>query len=590
MKEEQRRIFEFGPFRLDPLERRLLREGEAVPLFPKALELLLVLIQRRPELLEKEELIRSIWPDSQVEEGSLARNISTLRKALGESPGEHRYIVTVPGRGYQFVAGVNESNLVVRTPTGQTKSIAVLPFKSLGLDPEDDYLGLGMADAIITRLGNVRPIEVRATSAVRKFANTGRDPVSAGHELDVEFILEGQIHRMEDRVRVTVQLVSVQRLSPIWGETFEGDLSDIFALQDRLSEHLAVALTVRLSGADRARWSRGHSRNTSAYHAYLKGRYHWEQRTEAGLRRAIQFFEQAIGEDPSYALAYAGLADSYCLLANAVSGMMPAEAMPRVRTAAVEALRLDGRLAEAHTSLGLYLFSYEWNWASSEQTFRRAIELDGAYATARHYFSLYLTAMGRHEEAIVELHRALDADPISLGINQFLGWAFYFARRYEDALNQFRKTLEIEPRFWLAHMGLGSVCEQIGEPARSLGHFKQAAALSPPGAALTALARAEGLAGNLAEMHRLVAQLKEVQSRQYLSPDYVATVFAGVQETDPAFEWLERAVDARSIGVTLLKVNPMFDPLRGDPRFPVLLRKVGLAGDQSASLPAGGFR
>ncbi|MFN2513362.1 MAG: winged helix-turn-helix domain-containing tetratricopeptide repeat protein, partial [Pyrinomonadaceae bacterium] len=456
------RFYEFGSFRIDSTKRLMLRDGEVVPLKPKAFETLLLLVQNRGRVMEKDELMKALWPNSFVEEANLTQHISLLRKALGESPTEHRYIVTAPGRGYRFVADVRElgdnggepqreasavplpskdqevtsvagsaerdfqhksfkvsgerdttwwpsrtllavslllltvafSYLWIAGKVKETRttirSIAVLPFKTLGVEAGEEYLGLGISDALINRLGNIRQVVVRPTNAVRKYSTPGQDPLVAARELKVDAVLDGNIQRTGDRVRVTVQLVSLQSGVPLWTGTFDERFTDILDVQDRVSEQVAKALTLTITGEEQKLLVKRHTGNTEAYQSYLKGRYFWNKRTEDGYKRAIEYFEEAIEKDQGYAQAYAGLADSYALLGSMGNAVLPRrEAMPRARVAAEKALLIDETLAEAHASLAFVRMHYEWDWPGAEREFKRAIELNPSYATAHHWYAYY---------------------------------------------------------------------------------------------------------------------------------------------------------------------------------------------------------
>ncbi|PYQ05375.1 MAG: hypothetical protein DMF82_08645, partial [Acidobacteria bacterium] len=369
-------MYDFGPFRLDPPKRLLLREGRPLALTPRAFDILVVLIENRGRVVDKDELMRLVWADVVVEEANLTQSVFTLRKLLGDGPHEHRYIATVPRRGYQFVADVCETHPAwppSTRPDSPARSLAVLPFAALGREV-DEYMGLGLADALITRMGNIRQIVVRPTSAVRPYVGRATDPVSAGRRLGVDMVLEGSIQRAAGRIRVTVQLVSVDAGASVWGQCFDESLTDIFSIEDSISTRLATALVSSLTAEEKQRLHQRYTQDHEAYDAYLRGRHQWNTRTENGLRKALQQFERAVERDPAYALAHAGLADCYTLLGSAGYAMLPPrEALARARAAAVRALEIDPDLAEAHTSLALVKFRLDWDWRDAESEFRRAI-------------------------------------------------------------------------------------------------------------------------------------------------------------------------------------------------------------------------
>jgi DNA-binding winged helix-turn-helix (wHTH) protein/tetratricopeptide (TPR) repeat protein len=415
MTKPEKDSYEFGPFRLDAGERRLLRDENPVSLAPKVFDTLLALIENAARLVSKEELINRLWPNTFVEEATLARNISDLRRALGESSGEAKYIETVPKSGYRFIAEVrrvhsHDSTVIVERRTlsrvvveedlePEVRSIAILPFQQMGSSGADEYLGLGMADALITRLSNIRQIAVRPTSAVMKYGGASDDPAVAGRALKVEAVLAGAIQRSAERVRVTVQLISVSSETPLWAQKFDERFTDIFTVEDLISEQVARALMLRLSGEERRLLTRRPTEISEAYELYLKGRYHWNKRRADGMERSIDCFLDAIALDPFYALAYAGLADSYTLLGDVgFTAIQPKEAFSRAKVAAIKALEIDESLAEAHASLA-HLHMHFYEWPDAHQAFERSIALNPNYAFARQLWAFYLAFKGQLPEA-----------------------------------------------------------------------------------------------------------------------------------------------------------------------------------------------
>jgi DNA-binding winged helix-turn-helix (wHTH) protein/Tfp pilus assembly protein PilF len=575
-------VYHFGPFRLDASKWVLQREGQAVPLTPRVFDTLLALVENRGRVVEKDELMRRVWPDVVVEEANLTQNVFTLRKALGEGSQEQRYIATVPRRGYQFVAEVRESveGLPGAPARGgnSRRSLAVLPFTTLGGEDVDDYLGLGMADALITRLGNIRQIVVRPTSAVRPYVGQTPDPVSAGRSLGVDTVLEGSIRQTGDRIRVTVQLVSVEAAAPIWGQCFDERRTDIFAVEDSISTRLAAALVASLTGEEKQRLRKRYTDDQEAYEAYLRGRYHWNARTEDGLRKALEQFERAIARDPEYALAHAGLADCYTLLSSAGYSLLPPrEALGRARPAARKALDIDPKLAEAHVSLALVKFRLDWDWAGAETEFQRAIELNPGYASAHHYYGLFLSAMGRADEAIEMLEVAQLLDPLSLIISTALGRAFHFARRYERALEQHLKTLELEPDFPEARFNLALIYIQRSMFSEALAELERAMARAGRRpVVLEFLGHIHALAGDTTQARRMLAELDVLVAEGRIDTLHLVYPCIALGEKDRAFEILEKAYEERSSQLVYLKVEPSFDSLRDDARFDGLLQRMGL--------------
>ena len=620
MSDSSERIYEFGPFRLDVAEELLLCGGEPVPLTPKALQTLLVLVQNTGRVVGKEELLGAVWPDTFVEEGVLSVNIYVLRKALGEAEGGERYIETVPRRGYRFVADVREAGAGKGTgpvpfpapaafvverhrlarvtveqgegdgaaPRGEAAggageklglpaavpSLAVLPFKSIGADAQDDYLGLGLADALITRVSNIRQIVVRPTSVVRKYAGPEQDPVAAGRELLVDYVLDGYIRRSGDRVRVTMQMVGVRDGAALWAEKFDATFTDIFAVEDSVSKHVAEALTLTLSGEERKRLAKHYTTDGEAYQLYLKGRYYWNKWTEEGMKKAVESFRQATRRDPNFALAYAGAADCY---AFGILPLRPREAAPRAKEAALKALEIDYALAEAHTSLAYVKHSYDWDWPGADQEFRRAIELNPHYAHAHHMYSHLLVSVGRFEESLGASLRACELDPLDVEMSAHLVFHYNAARQFDRAVEQGRRTLELDPNFHETHLFLGRAYEQKGMYAEAVAEFRSAVELSGRRPfAVSGLAHAYAVSGERAAARELLGELEERSKTGYVSPYYIAHIHAGLGERAQALEWFDKAHEERDPMLVYLNVNPNLDGLRSEPRFRDLLRRVGL--------------
>ena len=652
MSRPANRIYEFGPFRLDSLKRLLLREGELVPITPKAFDVLLALVQSNGQVLEKDDLMSRLWPDTVVEEHNLTVNISALRKILGESPNKHEYIVTIPGRGYRFVANARETwdadlgsaakeraesqlmtekeeeiipkpdigqafeqkdarikdwkaragswrptpafivivvllaGLVVAVfylwtsrqpgssePGAAVRSIAVLPFNLLSQGGSDEYLGVGMADALITKLGNLKQTIVRPTSAVLQYAGPRQDPVAAGQELRVESVLEGTIQRLGDRIRVTVQLVGVGDGRQLWADKFDEKFTDIFTVQDSISERVAEALTVNLTGEEKKQLAKRYTENTEAYQLYVKGYYLTNQYSADGLKKAVEYLTRAVEIDPGYALAYVGLARAYDSQADWL--LAPREVMPKAKAALERALTIDESLAEAHNELGEVKLAYDYDWPGGEREIRLALKLSPNYADAHVSYSTYLNSIGRHEEAIKEDRRAEELDPLRPPVGRTL----YFARQYDRAIEQARNVLEVNPNRLGAFVWLGLASEQkemYPEAIATLqkGNSQGVEGTDPEFAAF--LAHAYAASGNRGEATKLLEELKDLSKQRYISPYFIAIIYTGLGEKDQAFEWLEKAFEDRNDWLTHLKVNPQLDSLRSDPRFQDLLRRVGL--------------
>ncbi|HEY7914613.1 MAG TPA: tetratricopeptide repeat protein [Blastocatellia bacterium] len=457
------------------------------------------------------------------------------------------------------------------------KSIAVLPFKPMETGNRDESLELGMADALITRLSNVKPIVVRPTSSVRKYMGIEQDSLTAGRELQVDSVLEGRIQKADDKIRVTVQLVRVQDGTPIWGDKFEDDFTNVFKVQDSISERIAKSLMITTSDYEKGLMTRHPTENTEAYQQYLKGRYYWNQRTEAGLKKAVGYFDQAINTDPTYALAYSGLADCYTTLGY-LNYLAPVESFPKAVDKALTALKLDPSLAEPHTSLAYTKLYYEWNWAEAEDEFKRAIELDPNYPTAHHWYSVFLTAMGRFDEARAEISRAHELDPLSLTINTDIGFELYYSGDYEAAIKQLQTTLEMNRDFPLAHLWLGRAYQQQGKYEAAINEFKLAERGLPQWpVALAAAGNVYGILKNKGEAKKVLNILQDLSSKKYVTSYGIALVYAATGEKEKAFEFLNRAYQERTNWVVWLKLDPRWNSIRSDTRFADLLLRVGLS-------------
>ena len=463
------------------------------------------------------------------------------------------------------------------TASAAVRSIAILPFQALDAAPPDEYLGIGMTDTLITRLSNLHRIVVRPVGAVRKYAK-GDDPIAAGRQLAVQSVLEGSIQRAGDRTRVTVRLLRVSDGELLWGSEFDEKLTDMFAVEDSISEKVASALVDNLSGAEQQRLARPFTANNEAYQLYMQGRYFWNKRTVDGVKKSLEYFQQAIQADPKYAIAYTGLADAYTLTGSyGYSIMSPKEAMPKAEAAVKKALEIDDSLAEAHASLGYIKFTYDWDWSGAEQEFRRAINLNPQYDTAHHWYSHLLAAMGRSDEAMDEARRALQLSPSDAVINEHMGWTCLMARDYDHAIQNARKALELDPNLVLAHRVLAQAYMYKGMYDEAGAEFQKGVELSHNDPVARAfLARFYAVSGRRDDALKIVAGLEKLSTKQYVSPSDLAAVYAALNDKDKAFEWLHQAYANRCSFLPYLKVDRAYDPLRSDPRFTELLKQMNL--------------
>lgn len=455
------------------------------------------------------------------------------------------------------------------------KSIAVLPFKPLGTEGRDEALELGMADTLIARLSNIREIEVRPISAVHKYTGLDQDAVAAGREQQVHAVLDGHIQKAGETIRVTVRLIRVADGATLWADKFDNEMTNIFAVQDSISERVAGALAVTLAGGERERLTKHHTENPEAYQLYLKGRYHLNRLTDDGFLKGRDYFQQAIDLDPNYAAAYAGLADAYQMLSG-YNALAPNDGFPKAKAAAMEALRLDEGLAEAHTTLGVVKLLHDWDWPGAEREYKRAIELNQSYSDAHLMYGFYLAAMERFDEAHAEMRRAQELDPLSLAKIIGTGEILYQQRRHDQAIEQYRKALEMDPNSGLAHWAIGNVYVQKGMFEEAIGEYKKAIPLSGDSPdEIASLGYVYALSGRRREAQAIIEELKERSKQRYISPTIIAFIYGGLGDKDEAFAWLEKAYEGRDFILVLHKVDPTFDSLRSDPRFADLVRRVG---------------
>src|SRR5437016_5044500 len=466
---------------------------------------------------------------------------------------------------------------VAVAPQGRMTSLVVLPFENLSADKDQAYFADGMTDELIAHLAKIRSLRVISRTSSMEYKGTHKALSQIARDLNVDSVVEGTVLRSGDRVRITAELVQVATDRHLWAETYESQLGDILTLQSHVASAIVNEIRVKLTPEDQVRLATTRPVSTQSYEHYLKGRYYWNKRSQEGLTKAIDYFQLAIEKDPNYALAYAGLADCYSIIGSAIVGTVPASGVaPQARAAALKSLELDDTLAEAHTSLATVRFNYDWDWSAAASGFRRAVELNPSYATAYQRNSLYLMSMGRTSESIAEMNRAHDRDPLSISMNFSLGWRLYMAREYDQAIEQLRNTIDMDPAFVLPHLVLGQAYEQKKAYDQAIAELRRATELSlgsPP--VLAALARTLAVSGRITEARNLLEQL-QLSKRQYVSPFYVAIVYAGLGENERALDWLEKAYADHSNAIVFLKVDPQLDTLRSYPRFHELQRKLRL--------------
>jgi DNA-binding winged helix-turn-helix (wHTH) protein/TolB-like protein/Tfp pilus assembly protein PilF len=608
-------------------------------LTPKALDVLLLLVRNPGMVVEKDRLLREVWAEAFVEEGSLPRTIHELRRALGDDSSRPTFIETITKRGYRFVAPVQcqsfdqaRDGLVIERyvnaqvttrerevdtpgllsrerfsgyrklvvfsslavlvsiaivwglllrsagsqPGFEIKTVAVLPLKSLDVDELDRALGLKLADALIQRLGRLGQVVVRPTRAVQKYDANTLDSVAAGREQQVDVVLDGTFQRTDRRLRLRVALLRVSDGQQLWESTFDERSTDPFYLEDTLAEQTAQALVPHLSGDERQLVARHDTENAEASRLYTEGRYYWNKRTEHGFKRAIEFFNQAIDKDPGYALAYAGLSDCYALL-SVWCALPPNDALVKARAAALHATTIDQSLAEAHTSLAFAKWIYDRDWSGAEEEFRQAIRLNPHYPTAHHWYAYYLAAMERFDEAIAQIKQARDLDELSPGIDTDVGEIYCWARRYDQALEQLQAVLKNEPNFPPARNVLGMTYVMMGRVREGVAELEAARRLDNGPRVMSALGCAYGLSGRRKQARGVLHELEALSRQRYISHFSRALVHVGLGDKDKAFASLEGALNEHSDSIVILKVYPWLDSVRSDPRFTDLTRRIGLS-------------
>ena len=569
----------FAAFEMDLRSGELRKQGVRVNLQDQPFQVLALLVQRAGEVVTREELRRKIWPaDTFVDfEDGLNTTIKKIRSALGDSAESPRFIETLPRRGYRFIVPVQASGGPtpgVEKSVGEKVLLAVLPLKNLSADPEQEYFSDGMTEEMIAHLGMLAPrsLGVIARTSVMKYRSTEKSIAEIGGELGVDYVLEGSVRRAGDRIRISVRLIQVSDQTHLWATGYERSLTDVFAVQTEVATNIAQSLAVELLPGQRRPAAIASS---EAYEYYLKGRYFWNKRTEDALNKGVDYFNRAIEQDPSYAQAYAGLADCYLMLGW--NTMLPPDAsLPKAQAAAAKALKLNDQLAEAHTSLAFCKMFHEWDWLAAERGFQHAIELNPSYGVARPWYAFELSALGRHSEAAVEARRALRLDPFSLAIGASAALVLSLAGHHNEAIEQCLKTLEMDPTgFYQTHFVLGASYEVRGKLDEAVRSLQTAVNLSNRNPhMLAALGHALAMSGRTQEARRIVEELQLQASQKYVPPFNIAMVYAGLGEKDEAFEWLERAYEDRSIWLIFLNVHPMFDELRSDPRFHTLVRRM----------------
>jgi TolB-like protein/DNA-binding winged helix-turn-helix (wHTH) protein/Flp pilus assembly protein TadD len=630
----------FGIFEADLGTGELRRRGVRIRLQEQPFQVLAVLLTRPGELVTRDELRGRLWTaDTFVDfEHGLNKAINKIREALGDSAESPRFVETVPRRGYRFIADVavvdfesvapeahapstvgdpltaddreppevTEQSIAPKSRGWQRtltiagcgltlasvilvgwllqsrgasptiRSLAVLPLENLSGDPSQEYFADGMTDQLIATLGQISALRVISRTSVMGYKGARKPLPQIARELNVDAVIEGSIMRSGGRVRVTAQLIEAAVDKHLWAQSYDGEVRDTLALQSRVARAIAEEIRVKVLPKEQAALKSVKAVNPDAFEAYLKGRYFWNKRTADGLKKAKDYFDEAVAKAPDYGPAYSGLADTYALLGDWQFGVMASrEALPAAKAAAIKAVELDDTLGEAHTSLGFVLSGFDWEWVSAEKEFRRAIDLTPGYATAHHWYAWHLSLMGRHGEAIAEMRKARSLDPLSLIINADLAEILLIAHFDDESAQQSRKTIDMDPDFALAHNQLAEAYLQKHRLDDAITEFRKAVQLSDGSPICTAnLARAHALSGRRADAEQLLTGLKQRSNPAYSNAVEIAMVYAALGEKAQAMAWLERGYGERFNPGVLLR--PGFDSLRADPRFRDLEHRVGL--------------
>ena len=627
-------IYEFGRFRLKSAERILLREDELVPLTPKVFDILITLVENSGQVVSKDDLMKRVWPSTYVEEGNLTQNISLLRKALGETSGGVQFIETVPRRGYRFVGELKDASsngtsaaavpveeilesvpppdnststpvvsipppnsrlawfkrspafavvagivavsivgLVYFTTWGKPgnneaiQSIAVLPFTDESSDPDAQYINDKIAESLINSLSKLPQLRVVPRSVVAGYKGREMDPRKIGQELNVRAVVTGRMRRHGDIISIQADLIDLENVAQLWGQHYDHKVSDVLLVQDDISRDIFENLRLKLNVDEK--------KQLEAYGLYLKGRNAWNKRTGDALLQAIDYFNQAIKIDPQNSAAYAGLADCYNMLV-VYGRMTPKEGFPKAKDAAVKALEIDENSAEAHSSLAFIKFRFDWDRAATEREFQTAIKLKPGYAPAHQWYSSYLVAVERFDEAIASAKRTEELEPLSFVASSHLGWIYYLSGKNDQAIEQCKKILELDPSSFPARRYLGLAYEAKGMYAEAIAEFQTGVKLSGSPLMLALLGHAYAASGKRAEAQQVLADLQQLQGQRYVSPYTVAAIYSGLDDKDQAFKWLETAVEERDIWLMNLKVDPVFAKLRTERRFTDILGRIRL--------------
>lgn len=611
----QNGVVRFGSFEADLCAGELRRNGIRLKLQSQPFRVLTLLLQRPGQILTREELQQELWPSGtfvDYEQG-LATAVNKVRDALGDSSANPRFIETLPRQGYRFIAPVTTVRrkspglpLPVRSPGGSRRiriyviaavaalaslvlagrllhqpyprgieSVAVLPLHNLSGDPAQEYFSDGMTDELIADLGKISRVRVISSSSAARYKGTRKAVSEIARELGADAVIEGTVLRSGKRVRITAQLIGADKEKRMWAQSFERDLDDVLALQDDVARAIASQVRAKLPANDAARPVKPGMVDPRAHDLYLQGRYYWRQRTREGEQAGLEYFLQAVAQDPDYAHAYAGIADSYLVL-GAHGRLPPAEAFPKAREAARMALHLDDNLAEAHTSLGWIKAFVDWDWPGGDREFRRAVDLQPNYPTAHHWYSHYLAAVGLLDDSLTEIRKAHQLDPFEVNIDSWLGTILYDVGRYDEAIAQRQKMIELYPH--TAPVQLNEISTILGKQGKlnaAVESQSKSQTLSDDPRFAETLRQAYASSGYNGYLKKRIEHMISTSARGSEPARSLAELHATLGDNNAALRWLERAVDQRDIWL-YLKADPAYDNIRSDPRFQSLVRRMHL--------------
>jgi TolB-like protein/Tfp pilus assembly protein PilF len=577
-------VARFGVFELDRAAGELRKRGVRLKLEEKPLQILQLLLERPGEVVPRKRIQESLWPETHVRfDLSLNTAVNKLRSVLGDTAVNPRFVETVSRRGYRFIGSVRapsawsgeqaSARAGVRGMPGVI-SIAVLPFANTSGKPEMEYLSDGVTEGIIRSLSKIADVRVMAWSAVSRHRGDKADPRAAGRELNVEGVLVGGVLERGRTLLMHAELVDVETGWRLWGEQYKQKRSAIVALQTKIARAIGEKLRARMQQTGAEREARSYTRNAEAYADYLKGRYHWHKTSEESIQKSIEYFQQAIEKDPRFAMAHAGLADAYVMQVF-MSLRAPDEVIPLARAAATKALELDEELSEAHASLAGIQKAYDWEWEAAERGYRRCLELNPSNTTGHRGYGSYLAALGRAEEAKLEMQRAQALDPLSLALSVEAAWYHYMVRDYAASVAQSRKTLEMEPRFPAAYHSLGLALEAQGKYAEAIKALEKSRALSQGHSiVLSSLGHCYAKAGREKDAREILKMLEDGARKKYIAPYSFAVIHIALGEIDAGLRWMEHGVATHDVWLVWMKQSPRLDPLRGDARFQNLMRKM----------------